>query len=143
MPETIFNIAADVKPREIKRAAGTFRSGDFPLKELVEGGKLKDIQFKPDNGVIKIGDNFALSGKIRIPKDEVTRYISSGIWAGPNDRVLENTGFPTTVQSIRSSIEAIFGGRKVTEKVGEDGKEFYEIESYKVLPKEDISSEYW
>lgn len=143
MPETIFNIAADVKPREIKRAAGTFRSGDFPLKELVEGGKLKDVQFKPDNGVIKIGDNFALSGKIRIPKDEITRYISTGIFSLPRGKQYETTNFPTTVQSIRSSIENLFGGRKVTEKVGEDGKEFYEIESYKVLPKEDISSEYW
>lgn len=143
MPETIFNIAADVKPREIKRAAGTFRSGDFPLKELVESGKLKDVQFKPDNGVIKIGDNFALSGKIRIPKDEITRYISTGIFSLPRGKQYDTTNFPTTVQSIRSSIENLFGGRKVTEKVGDDGKEFYEIESYKVLPKEDISSEYW
>ena len=143
MPETIFNIAADVKPREIKRAAGTFRSGDFPLKELVESGKLKDVQFKPDNGVIKIGDNFALSGKIRIPKDEITRYISTGIFSLPRGKQYYTINFPTTVQSIRSSIENLFGGRKVTEKVGDDGKEFYEIESYKVLPKEDISSEYW
>lgn len=143
MPETVFNIAADVKPREIKRAAGTFRSGDFPLKELVESGKLLDIQFSPDNGVIKIGSNFALSGKIRIPKDEVTRYISTGIYSLPKGEQHENTNFPTTVQSIRSSIQNLFGGRKIVEKVGEDGKEFYEIDSYKVLPKEDLSSEYW
>jgi hypothetical protein len=97
MPETIFNIAADVKPREIKRAAGTFRSGDFPLKELVESGKLKDVQFKPDNGVIKIGDNFALSGKIRIPKDEITRYISTGIFSLPRGKQYDTTNFPTTV----------------------------------------------
>ncbi|MFR0885643.1 MAG: hypothetical protein ACLSGJ_10825 [Lachnospira eligens] len=42
-PETIFNMAADVNPRDIKRAAGTFRSGDFPLKELVESGRINDV----------------------------------------------------------------------------------------------------
>ncbi|MFR0885644.1 MAG: hypothetical protein ACLSGJ_10830 [Lachnospira eligens] len=55
----------------------------------------------------------------------------------------EQTNFPTTVQSIRTAIENIFGGRKVTEIVNEDGRDFYEIDSYKVLPKEDVSSEYW
>lgn len=140
-PETIFNIAADVNPRDIKRAAGTFRSGDFPLKELVESGRINDVQFKSDNGIVKIGDNFALSGKIRIPKDEITRYISTGLYS-PSFQP-EQTNFPTTVQSIRTAIENIFGGRKVTEIVNEDGRDFYEIDSYKVLPKEDVSSEYW
>lgn len=140
-PETIFNITADVNPRDIKRAAGTFRSGDFPLKELVESGRINDVQFKSDNGIVKIGDNFALSGKIRIPKDEITRYISTGLYS-PSFQP-EQTNFPTTVQSIRTAIENIFGGRKVTEIVNEDDRDFYEIDSYKILPKEDVSSEYW
>nr|DAX32739.1 MAG TPA: hypothetical protein [Caudoviricetes sp.] len=36
--------------------------------------------------------------------------------------------------TTRATIEKLFGGRKVKEVVGENGAEFYELDTYRALP---------
>lgn len=147
LPETAFQLATETKPRTIKRGAGLLRSGDFPLKELIESGNIGSVQFKPDNKMIKLGKNTLISGRIRIPKDEIEKYISTGILpsylSGVAKSSLPGNPLNLSVQSINSSIKDLFQGRKVTEKVGEDGVDYYEIEAFRTLPASDVAPEYW
>lgn len=144
LPETVFQLASETKPRNIKRGAGIFRSEDFPLKELIESGQMSNVQFLPDNKMIKVDGNFMLSGKMRIPKEDIESALGTGIITGGTGVVAQLTpmgwfGRDTT----RATIEKLFGGRKVKEVVGENGAEFYELDTYRALPQEDLSSEYW
>lgn len=144
LPETVFQIASETKPRAIKRGAGIARSEDFPLKELIESGQMPNVQFLPDNKMIKVDGNFMLSGKMRIPKEDIEAALGTGILKPGVGVIAQHTpigwfGRDTT----KSTIEKLFRGRKVKESTGEDGAEFYEIDTYRVLPQEDLSSEYW
>ena len=144
LPETVFQLASETKPRDIKRGAGVFRNEDFPLKELIEGGQMPNVQFLPENKMIKVDGNFMLSGKMRIPKEDIEAALGTGTIKSGTGSIAMLTplgwfGRDTT----KSTIEKLFGGRKVKEIVGENGAEFYELDTYRVLPQEDLSSEYW
>lgn len=149
LPETVFQMMTDTKPREIKRKAGVFKSNDFPLKDLIESGSLNQIQFKPDQGnnTLKVGPNILLTGKIRIPKSEVTNYISTGMLPsslkGFADKKYPGNPFMYASQSINSSIKDLFGGRTVVEKVGDDGVTYYEVDASRIIPSDHTSPEYW
>lgn len=128
----------EVEPRETIRGSSLFRSDKpFRLKELIESGQFNNVQFIKDNGIVKIGDNFAVTGKLRISSAQMDEKISTGI----------GTATLFGMQSRISAIEKMFNGRKITEIItqGSDAKEsdFYEIDVARILPADDISSEYW
>lgn len=149
LPETLFTAVAnqspggkvrpvEVEPRETIRGSSWFRSDKpFRLKEFIESGQFNNVQFIKDNGIIKIGDNFAVTGKLRISSAQMDEKISKGI----------GTATLVGMQSRISAIEKMFNGRKITEIItqGSDAKEsdFYEIDVARILPADDISSEYW
>lgn len=146
LPETAFQIATETTPRKIERKSGIFRDTDFPMKELIESGSISNVQFIPDNKIMKLDPNtFALSGKIRISKDEIEQALGTGVWSdkgwtsGFTDKIVA----PFGRQSTRTTIEDLFGGKVVTEKVDESGKEYYEIDILKALPDYLHSPEYW
>lgn len=149
LPETVFQIMTDTKPRETKRKAGIFSSSKFPLRELIESGQLNSIQFKPDqNGnTLKMGQNVLLTGKIRIPRSEIENFIGTGLLpsslANAAGKPIPNNPFMWASQSIKSTIKDLFGGRKVTETVGENGVDYYEIDASKIIPSDKIAPEYW
>lgn len=134
LPETVFQIASETKPRTVERKAGLFRDSDFPLKELIEGGRLSNVQFLPDNNMVKTDGNFMLSGKLRIPRKVIEDALGTGTGL-PAGKYIS----PFERATTRSTIEDQFGGRKVKE----GDNEFYEIDTYRVLPQESLASEYW
>jgi hypothetical protein len=44
---------------------------------------------------------------------------------------------------VDSTIKGLFNGKEVKEIVGEDGKDYYELDILKVLPSYNQSPEYW
>ena len=46
-------------------------------------------------------------------------------------------------QSTNTAMKEYFNAKQVTESVGENGKEYYELDILKTLPPIDITSEYW
>ncbi len=146
LPETVFQIASETTPRKAKRVAGPFRDTDFPLKEALESGSLSDVQFIPENKMVKVGPGaFALSGKIRIPKETIEQALGTGLWSdkGITRGFADNLVAPLGRQSTRTALKDLYGARKVKEIVGKDGHEYYEMDIYKTLPGTDIAPEYW
>lgn len=144
LPETAFQIATQTTPREIKRSAGPFRDDSFPVKELIESGSISNVQFIPDNKAMKLDSNtFALSGKIRIPKNEIINAVGTGFWSDGYLGALSTTVAWFGIQSANSAIKNLFGGKEVKEIVGKDVKDYYEFDILKVLPSENQSPEYW
>lgn len=146
LPETVFQIASETTPRKAKRVAGPFRDTDFPLKEALESGSLFDVQFIPENKMVKVGPGtFALSGKIRIPKETIEQALGTGLWSdkGITQGFADNLVAPLGRQSTRTALKDLYGARKVKEIVGEDGFEYYEMDVYKTLPDKNVAPEYW
>mgnify|MGYP000392990101 CR=1 FL=1 len=52
------------------------------MKELIESGQMSNVQFLPDNKMIKVDGNFMLSGKMRIPKEDIESALGTGIITG-------------------------------------------------------------
>ena len=146
LPETAFQIATETSAPEIKKRAGLFRDDSFPLKELIESGSIPDVQFIPDNKIMKIDpETFALSGKIRIPKESIQAAFGTGMWTkeGWFNGTLDPYVLWFGTQSTNTAMKEYFNAKQVTESVGEDGKEYYELDILKTLPPIDITSEYW
>lgn len=145
LPETVFQFATNTGQSEVKRDAGLFRSGDFPFKELVENGRLGDVQFVPESrqNLIQLGNNKFIKGKLRIPVEEIENTLGTGILRSLKGDALLDYISPTSLfarQSTRRALEEKFASREV--KYGEDGEPFYEVEVYRQLP-DDSNGDYW
>lgn len=146
LPETVFQIASETTPRKAQRVAGPLRDTNFPLKEALESGNLPDVKFIPEGKMVKVGPGtFALSGKIRIPKESIEQALGTGLWSdkGISQGFADNLVAPFGRQSTRTALKDLYGARKVKEIVGEDGFEYYEMDVYKTLPDTNVAPEYW
>lgn len=145
LPETAFQFATNTGQSKVKRDAGLFRSGDFPFKELVENGRLGDVQFVPENrqNLIQLGNNKLIKGKLRIPVEEIENTLGTGILYSLKGDAPSDYLSPTSLfarQSTKRALEDNFGSREI--KYGEDGEPFYEVEVYRQLP-DDNNGDYW
>lgn len=146
LPETVFQIASETTPRKAQRVAGPLRDTNFPLKEALESGNLPDVKFIPEGKMVKVGPGtFALSGKIRIPKESIEQALGTGLWSdkGISQGFADNLVAPFGRQSTRTALKDLYGARKVKEIVGKDGFEYYEMDVYKTLPDTNVAPEYW
>lgn len=144
LPETVFNMASGNKEgRTIKRQSGIFRDSDFPFKELVESGAMGAVQFIPDNKMLKSGPgDIALSGKLRISKENVEKALGTGIWNSTLG-YLNAMYIPFGRTSTESNLKKYFNASEIEEVVGENGVEYYEIDAYRILPNQYTAPEYW
>ena len=144
LPETVFQLMTDTKPRELKRPGGIFTADkDLLIKELVESGSIINVSFIPDNEIIKLDwDTPALSGKLRIPKEQLRNIIGTGVWGNRRGigNVADNVFAPAGKLSVDASIEDFFGGRSV-EQTG--GTEYYEIDVFRKLPRISRNPEFY
>lgn len=146
MPETVFQLASNSNPVDNKRRTGAFRSDqDFLLRELVESGNLTDVRFKPDseNNMLQLGNHKIMSGKLLISKEDLEKQFDTSFLDPTNPWIQYPTFFAAYLAGtlpLRKTIEELFDGKKVS--YGEDGKEFYSIDIYKVLPSND-NKNYW
>lgn len=145
LPETVFQAFTSTSPRQIKREAGSTRSTDFPAKELLESGNINNLQFIPDGSVTKLGNNVMVSGKIRIPKKEVEDKLGTGTW--DRNGTIQPNMFTSpqffSRERTSSALKNMFGAQKVSEAIGSDGVDYYEMQAFKTLPSEQTSPEYW
>lgn len=144
LPETIFSAYTNTNPDEAKRSKGwSFRDTSFPLKELVESGRLRNVQFIPSdsNNLIQlrtdriingqvIPDSYkAIRGNIRIPVEQIEDALGTGTFP-----------FMFGRESTEDAIQDNFGATQV--KYGENGTPYYEFEVYRVLPA-DSNTDFW
>lgn len=146
LPETVFQIASETTPRKAERVAGIGRDTSFPLKEVLESGNLSDVQFLPEGKMVKVGPGtFALSGKIRIPKERIEQALGTGLWSdkGLTQGFADNLVAPFGRQSTRTALKDLYKASEVTEAVGEDGHEYFEMNIFKALPSTNNAPEFW
>lgn len=146
LPETVFQIASETTPRKAERVAGFGRDTSFPLKEVLESGNLSDVQFLPEGKMVKVGPGtFALSGKIRIPKERIEQALGTGLWSdkGLTQGFADNLVAPFGRQSTRTALKDLYKASEVTEVVGEDGHEYFEMDIFKALPSTNNAPEFW
>ena len=146
LPETVFQIASETTPRKAERVAGIGRDTSFPLKEVLESGNLADVQFLPEGKMVKVGPGtFALSGKIRIPKETIEQTLGTGLWSdkGLTRGFADNLVAPFGRQSTRTTLKDLYKAAEVTEVVGEDGHEYFEMNIFKTLPNTNNAPEFW
>lgn len=146
LPETVFQIASETTPRKAERVAGIGRDTSFPLKEVLESGNLSDVQFLPEGKIVKVGPGtFALSGKIRIPKETIEQTLGTGLWSdkGLTRGFADNLVAPFGRQSTRTALKDLYKAAEVTEVVGEDGHEYFEMNIFKTLPNTNNAPEFW
>lgn len=146
LPETVFQIASETTPRKAERVAGIGRDTSFPLKEVLESGNLADVQFLPEGKMVKVGPGtFALSGKIRIPKETIEQTLGTGLWSdkGLTRGFTDNLVAPFGRQSTRTALKDLYKAAEVTEVVGEDGHEYFEMNIFKTLPNTNNAPEFW
>lgn len=146
LPETVFQIASETTPRKAERVAGIGRDTSFPLKEVLESGNLSDVQFLPEGKMVKVGPGtFALSGKIRIPKERIEQALGTGLWSdkGLTQGFADNLVAPFGRQSTRTALKDLYKASEVTEVVGEDSHEYFEMDIFKALPSTNNAPEFW
>lgn len=146
LPETVFQIASETTPRKAERVAGFGRDTSFPLKEVLESGNLSDVQFLPEGKMVKVGPGtFALSGKIRIPKERIEQALGTGLWSdkGLTQGFADNLVAPFGRQSTRTALKDLYKASEVTEVVGEDGHEYFEMDIFKALPSTNNAPDFW
>lgn len=146
LPETVFQIASETTPRKAERVAGFGRDTSFPLKKVLESGNLSDVQFLPEGKMVKVGPGtFALSGKIRIPKERIEQALGTGLWSdkGLTRGFADNLVAPFGRQSTRTALKNLYKASEVTEVVGEDGHEYFEMDIFKALPSTNNAPEFW
>ncbi len=144
LPETVFNmVSGNEEGRNVKRATGPFRDDSFPFKELIESGLIGTVQFIPDNKMLKTGPgDIVLSGKIRIPKEDIENALGTGVW-GSTLGAVTTMITPFGRASTKLTLKNQYGASEVTEAVGKNGVEYYEIEAYRALPNQYTAPEYY
>lgn len=146
LPETV--LALQIGPKALRntdREAGSAASGAFPVKQIIESGRLRNVQFIPDNTYQKImsesGEQYMAKGKLRISKDELREQVGSGILTsgqGFKDFMSGlgtiGVGMPFSKESVDSAMRRIFDAKDISEVVGDDEVEYYEIDIVKDIP---------
>lgn len=145
LPESVFRMATGLGgeqyDRNIDRDASWTRSSEFPVKELIEGGRFRNVQFIPDNKMqMADSETFALSGKLRIPREEVESKLGVGRWDYTDITNLTPFGVIPARQRTSSALKEELG-MEVTKD--ENGNEFYDIDIYRILPSVRNDKEYW
>ena len=157
LPETVFRqIAGNDMPLrgEVTRHAGLFRDNSFPFQALVEQGALSNVQFIPDGGLVQNGTyDYALRGKLRIPRQQLEQYLGTGVWGNAGS---ENSNPATTIAagadylftplgrySTVGNLEDKYNAKIITEKVGQDDVDYVEVDAYRQLPSTYYDSEWW
>lgn len=97
------------------------------FENLIEGNALGSVQFIPTGKITHTGPNqYALQGKVRVPKERLEDYIGSSFLFNKDD------------------LKDELGIREVKEKVGEkDTQTFYEFDMYYRLPDVKNNQEFW
>lgn len=146
LPETVFNMnLGKAEGRKVTRAAGALASDQFPVRELIESGRLSNVQFIPDNKyqrIISDGKPTMLAkGKLRVPKQQLQDIVGTGIlkqdtksgsfWSGV---ATLGVGMPFSKEGVDSAMKRLFDAGQASEKVGDDGVEYYEIDIMRALP---------
>ena len=96
--------------------------------------------------MVKVGPGtFALSGKIRIPKERIEQALGTGLWSdkGLTQGFADNLVAPFGRQSTRTALKDLYKASEVTEVVGEDGHEYFEMDIFKALPSTNNAPEFW
>lgn len=136
LPETVFQFSTETEPDKVSRRAGVLSSKEFPFRELIEQGRIRNVQFTPNsiNNTVQVGSNKLLSGTARIPAEEVERVLGTGMLGeGANYGLIGK-------RSTRQSLQELYNMTEV--EYGKDGKKYYEVPIYKVLPSDD-NLNYW
>ena len=137
MPETVFSVYTNTNPDKVSRETGFLRPSidNFPLKEALESGQFRNVQFIPSdsNNLIQLydetGGHKVVRGNIRIPKEQLDDMFGTGVGALFFGK-----------QSLNDTMKENFGATTV--KYGENGTPYYEFEVYRALPS-DSNRDYW
>lgn len=137
LPETVFEMQLGKGGRKTPRYADALKSEAFPIKGLIESGKLSNVQFIPDNSyqrvVSETGPQLIAKGKLRIEKSQLRNLVGSGMlpgWAVKYGSALFSK------ESVDSAMSRMFGATDVEEIVGDDGVGYYEIDIMKQIPND-------
>lgn len=151
LPESAFQLGTKTQNESIKRNAGWFRDDSFPLREAIEGGYLRDVEFIPNNkesvfqysteyindyGEPSLTGQKYVRGKLRIPAEQVEQMFGTGTWSSAAANIVLPFGRGTTSGTLRTQYNA----KEI--KYGADGQTYYEIDIVRQLPK-DSDGDYW
>ena len=67
-------------------------------------------------------------------------WVNHPVWF---NEMASSYSMPFGRQTTKGALKQQFGASKVTEVVGKDGVEYYEVDAYRTLPNSYTSSEYW
>lgn len=166
LPETVFRqVTSTVDDQgnlqtlglrgDVTRAAGIGRSEEFPFQELVESGQFSNVQFIPEGKMIQNGTfDYALKGKLRIPREEVERYLGTGVWGnagseGPSNLATDIAAgadylfTPFGRYGTLYNLEDKYNAKLVTEIQGDDEVDYIEVDAYRQLPNTYKNGEWW
>lgn len=137
LPETIFEMTMGKGGRQTKRIANAMKDDSFPLKELIESGKLQNVQFIPDNKYQRVSSNqgpqLIAKGKLRIPKEQIRNVVGTGMMPAFGVKYF-SAGF--TKESVNSAMKRMFDAGEIEEVVGDNNVPYYEIDIMKELPND-------
>ena len=151
LPETLFNLSiGKIDGRKVQREGGPAVNIDFPLKEIIESGRLPNVQFIPNNKYQRVIDGreavLVAKGKLRIPKEALRDIVGTGILVSDSGWRSFFSGMGTlgvglsfSKESVDSAMKRLFQAGTATEAVGDDGIDYYEIDIARPLPN---SAEY-
>lgn len=166
LPETVFkqvtstvddegNLQSLGLRGEVTRHAGIGRSEKFPFQEAVETGLFSNVQFIPEYKIIQNGTfDYALKGKLRIPREEVERYLGTGIWGnagseGPTNLAtsigvgVDYLMLPFGRYGTLYNLEDKYNAKLVTEIQNNKDIDYVEIDAYRQLPNAYKNGEWW
>lgn len=148
LPETVFQLQLGKGGRKVQRESGGFADSSFPIRELIESGKLSNVQFIPDNSYQRVvsntGPQLLAKGKLRINKEQLRGIVGSGILRSGQGFGRDfmsgigsaGIGLPFSKESVDSAMKRLYDASEVKEKVGDDGVAYYEMDIMKALPNE-------
>ena len=161
LPETVFKqVVSDGEDMplrgEVTRHAGLFRSNAFPFQELLERGNFSNVQFIPDGGIVQNGTyDYALRGKIRIPRSQIEQYLGTGVWGNAGSES-STSSIPMIIASAADygmaplgrystigNLEDKYNAKVVTEKINEEDVDYVEVDAYRQLPNAYYDGEWW
>lgn len=130
LPEELYVQGTQTEADKVERSFLTSNEA-FPMQQMLNSGELQNIQFIPDNfeNIVQMGDAKYISGKIRIPKDDIEDVFGTHL----------GSIVPFSGQSTRSTLKENFHAKEVT--YGDDNQ-YYEFDIYRALPN-DSNAEYW
>lgn len=140
LPESILQLATNTQPAEAKRTGMFGQNADLLFRQLLEQGRYKQVHFIPDNSnnTFQMGgpDNQShkyISGKLRIPVEEIENSLGKGMWSTGGFMSLRLTSIVDAVKN-QYSADVV--------KYGEDDIEYLEVDASYMLPA-DSDNDYW